>query len=340
MTKIYQPHDKVFRAALSNIRVAREFLSYYLPQHLRNVFNLDTMVLQSQTFIDSQLQRTQSDVLYQAQINDNEKAYIYFLLEHWSTPKPLTPFYVQKYNINILDAYLKQNPDAKKLPLIVNLVFFNGKTPYTFSTDFKDLLDAPKELVDQIWNKPLTLIDVSTIPDEIVKTHLWVGILTFFMKHIWARDFLPYLKKVAQELLALERMGAGDYVLSLLNYAFDKGETSNVDEFVDIVKQTLSDTTGEEIMTMAQQLLERGMQQGIQQGVQQGMQQGMQQGIQQGMQQGMQQGECALLLRLLQRKFHNIPEPYLERMAKADAGTLLEWGERILDAKDLDDVFD
>ncbi len=95
----------------------------------------------------------------------------------------------------------------------MNLVFFNGKTPYTFSTDFKDLLDVPKELVNQIWNKPFTLIDASAIPDEIVKTHLWAGMLTFFMKHIRAGDFLPHLKQVAQELLALEQMGATDYSL-------------------------------------------------------------------------------------------------------------------------------
>lgn len=61
--------------------------------------------------------------------------------------------------------------------------------------------------------------------------------------------------------------------------------------------------------------------------------------IQQGVQQGMQQGEYAMLLRLLQRKFHRVPQVYLENLVKADADTLLKWGERVLEASSLEEVF-
>jgi hypothetical protein len=190
------------------------------------------------------------------------------------------------------------------------------------------LFNAPKELVDAVWGKPLTLIDVHTVSDEILHTHTRAGILTFFMRHIWARDFLPHLKQVMQKLQALEQMGDTDFVLSLLHYALGKGETSDVNAFIDIVKQGLSDRAGEEIMTMAQQLLERGKQYGIEQG------------MQQGIKQGMQQGEYSLLLHLIEHKFHQeVPETYRKKMAEADAKTLLKWGKRVLDAKDLDDVF-
>ena len=62
-------------------------------------------------------------------------------------------------------------------------------------------------------------------------------------------------------------------------------------------------------------------------------------GIQKGMQRGVQQGEAAILTRLLQRRFGKLPTKYAQRIAQADAQTLLEWGEKILDAKTLDDVF-
>jgi hypothetical protein len=181
------------------------------------------------------------------------------------------------------------------------------------------LFNAPKELIDAVWGKPLTLIDVHTVSDEILHPYTRAGILTFFMKNIWARDFLTYLRQVMHKLKALEQMGDTDFVLSLLHYALSKGETSDVDAFIDIVKQGLSDRAGEEIMTMAQQLLERGKQYGIEQ--------------------GMQQGEYSLLLSQIQHKFHLVPEIYRKKMAEADAKTLLEWGKRILDAKNLDEVF-
>jgi predicted transposase/invertase (TIGR01784 family) len=306
VTQIHQPHDGLFRAALSDIRVVQEFVTCYFPSHLRNAFNLDTLKLQPQSYIDGQLKRTQSDVLYQAEIQE-EQGYLYLLLEHWSTPKPLIPFYVHKYNIKIWDAYLKQNPNSKKLPLIINMVFYNGKTPYTSSTDFKDLLNAPKELVEQVWGKPLTLIDVSTIPDETIRSYQWVGILTFFMKHIWARDFLPYLIQGMQTLRALEEMGATDYVQSLLHYVLSEAETDNPNDFVTIIKEGLSEPTRKEIMTIAEQYRH--------------------------------EGEYNLLLSLIQHKFRQVPESCRQKMASANTDTLLKWAKRVLDAKNLEDIF-
>jgi hypothetical protein len=54
---------------------------------------------------------------------------------------------------------------------------------------------------------------------------------------------------------------------------------------------------------------------------------------------GIQQGECAMLERLLQRKFHQLPRQYLDRLRKADSETLLKWGDAILEAKSLEEIF-
>ena len=59
---------------------------------------------------------------------------------------------------------------------------------------------------------------------------------------------------------------------------------------------------------------------------------------QEGMQQGMQQGEARVLLRLLQRKFGDLPEAIQRRIEQADERTLLEWSERVLTATRLDEV--
>ena len=51
------------------------------------------------------------------------------------------------------------------------------------------------------------------------------------------------------------------------------------------------------------------------------------------------EGEAVMLLRLLDRKFHPLPESARQRIAAADAETLLVWGERVLDASSLDEVW-
>jgi hypothetical protein len=65
-----------------------------------------------------------------------------------------------------------------------------------------------------------------------------------------------------------------------------------------------------------------------------------QQGRQQGRQEGRQEGEVALLARQLARRFGNpLPAWVAERMHSANDEQLLLWGERVLDATCLDDVF-
>ena len=51
------------------------------------------------------------------------------------------------------------------------------------------------------------------------------------------------------------------------------------------------------------------------------------------------EGEAVMLLRLLDRKFHTLPESARQRIAAADAETLLVWGERVLDANSLDEIW-
>ncbi|MEO5347365.1 MAG: DUF4351 domain-containing protein [Magnetococcus sp. YQC-9] len=48
--------------------------------------------------------------------------------------------------------------------------------------------------------------------------------------------------------------------------------------------------------------------------------------------------EAAMLTRLLQRRFGNLPSWATERIAQADLATLEEWGLRILEVGSLDEV--
>ena len=62
--------------------------------------------------------------------------------------------------------------------------------------------------------------------------------------------------------------------------------------------------------------------------------------IEQGIQQGIEQGEAMLLQHLLKKRFGELPALYAQRIWDADAKALLDWSEKVLDAKTLEDVFD
>ncbi len=63
-------------------------------------------------------------------------------------------------------------------------------------------------------------------------------------------------------------------------------------------------------------------------------------GIKKGIQQGMQHGEALALQKLLVRRFGTLPASVVERIANARAELLEVWLDRVLDAPNLDALFD
>lgn len=86
-----------------------------------------------------------------------------------------------------------------------------------------------------------------------------------------------------------------------------------------------------EIMTIAQQWEQEGIKKGMAIA---------HQWKEEALREGRQEGEAILLKRQLMRRFGNIPSHYEKRINYSDSETLLLWGEKILEAKTIEDVFE
>ena len=62
-------------------------------------------------------------------------------------------------------------------------------------------------------------------------------------------------------------------------------------------------------------------------------------GLQEGRREGRREGEAHLLLHLLASRFGVLPQGVQERVQQADVSQLERWGERLLDARTLEDLF-
>lgn len=317
---IVSKHDRVFQASFLDKRVARDFFVQHLPPKVLKHINLDILEPCPTTFITKTLGLSQSDVLYKTQIN-GKLGYLYLLCEHQSKSDELMPFRILQYNVGIWTNHLKQTKE-KKLPLIVNVVFYNGRSPYTHSTDIRDIIDAPSDLVNLVWNQPFQLIEVNKIPDEELLKHKWAGIVEFFMKHSLKRDFLPRLKQVIGILHELELEGGKEYIITVLNYSMETAESQDIEEFVDIIKKGLSSDVGEKIMTITEQFMQKGREEGIEKGREEGI-----------------SYERTMLSELLKCRFGEIPSESLSRLESAGPETMIAWSKRIFDAKTISDVF-
>ena len=325
--QITSPHDKVFRASLKYKEVARECFERYLPQAVLAAVNLEVLEACPEIYVNEYLTLSESDVIYKTEIK-GEAGYLCLAAEHQSTDDAFMPYRMLKYNVAIWDFHRSQHPKAKQLPLIINLVFYSGKERYRSSTDFRDLLAAPRELVELFWSKPFILIETQAQKDEDLLNQKWAGLFQYFMKHIYESDLLPYLEKAIPLIKAVDEEDKVGYLEAIINYALVAGEISDAKEFIERVRSEVTEETGEKIMTGAEQLRQEGIRQGIQQGVQQGIQQGER------------QGECKLFLKLLKRKFSEASlSDYQICLDEADEDQLMLWSERLIDAKSLEEVF-
>jgi hypothetical protein len=64
-----------------------------------------------------------------------------------------------------------------------------------------------------------------------------------------------------------------------------------------------------------------------------------QKGLAKGIEKGIEKGEALLLQRLLVRRFGVLPATILKQIAHATTDQLELWGDRVLDAQSLDEVF-
>lgn len=265
---IHTPHDRFFRAALSDHRVAKEFFEAHLPATIQEMVNLDKLILRKDSYVDENLQLSATDMLFDTEFS-GEAGYVYLLVEHQSTPDVLMPFRLLKYMLAIMDQHLKTT-EKTELPLIYPLIFYTGKNNYTHSTDIFDLFGASQDLARHIFLNPFELIVLNKIPDEALRQRVWAGILELSMKHIFERDILPHLRDMLSLLQQAEQSNGSDYVRTALTYLVTTGDVVDSELFLETVETGLSPKVREDIMTIAQQFEAKGFEKGIEKGVERG----------------------------------------------------------------------
>lgn len=267
------PHDLVFKQFLSHPATARDFMQLHLPAELLAVCNLDTLKLESGSFIEARLRPYYSDVLYSLKTATGTDGYVHVLIEHQSTPDRHMAFRLLRYAVAAMQRHLEAG--HSRLPLVIPVLFYAGKRrPYPFSTRWLDDFDTPA-LAEQLYSGAFPLVDVTVIPDDAIMTHRSMAALTLLQKHIHQRDLATLLDRLAT-LLLTESM-TGQQVLTLINYLVQAGDATDADAFVRELARRVPQH-GDTLMTIAQQLEQKGIEKGRMEGRMEGHMEGRMEG--------------------------------------------------------------
>ncbi|MEB5707974.1 Rpn family recombination-promoting nuclease/putative transposase [Pantoea anthophila] len=262
------PHDAMFRQFLTQPGVARDFMEIHLPAELREICDLSTLTLESGSFVEDDLRQYFSDVLYSLKTRAGD-GYIHVLIEHQSTPDKHMAFRLMRYAVAAMQRHLEAG--HKTLPLVIPVLFYAGKrSPYPFSTRWQDEFDDPL-LAEKLYSRAFPLVDITIIPDEEIAEHRSMAALTLLQKHIRQRDLAELVDRLTPILLA--GYLSSSQVVSLIHYILQAGETSDAQSFVRELAQRVPQH-GDALMTIAQQLEQKGIEEGIQIGREKGHSEG------------------------------------------------------------------
>ena len=266
------PHDAAFKAFLSHPDTARDFIAIHLPDELRAVCDLSTLKLESGSFVEESLRAYFSDVLWSLKTTAGD-GYIHVLIEHQSSPDRHMAFRLLRYAVAAMQRHL--DAGHKKLPLVIPVLFYTGKrSPYPYSTRWLDEFDDPA-LAGQLYAGPFPLVDVTVIPDDDIMNHRSMAAMTLLQKHIHQRDLFELIDRLATILLA--GYLSSSQVLSLVHYIVQAGETSDAEAFVRELARRVPQHE-DALMTIAQQLEQKGIEKGILLGEQRGIEKGRHEG--------------------------------------------------------------
>ncbi|HDL7647891.1 TPA: Rpn family recombination-promoting nuclease/putative transposase [Yersinia enterocolitica] len=266
------PHDATFRQFLTQPEIARDFMEIHLPVELRAICDLNTLKLESGSFVEDDLRQYFSDVLYSVKTTEGD-GYVHVLIEHQSSPDKHMAFRLIRYAVAAMQRHL--DAGHKKLPLVIPVLFYVGKrSPYPYSTRWLDEFDNP-ERAAKLYSGAFPLVDVTVIPDDEIVGHRRMAALTLLQKHIHQRDLAELMDTLATTLLA--GYLSSTQVVSLVHYLLQAGNTSDAEAFVRELAQRVPQH-GDALMTIAQQLEQKGIEKGIEKGIQLGEQRGLEKG--------------------------------------------------------------
>lgn len=260
---MHKIHDKFFGAAISHIQVARELFQQFLPVHIQECIDFESLGLWQGKVARADLSRSEVDVVYQGKLKSAEPCYCYAHVEQQSDPERHLPVRLLAYKCDILLQHIKQYPD-KPLPPIFCIVIYNGKRPYPYPTNLLDMF-AESVMAEETLFKPVTLIDLPKTPDTDLVKHAWSGSMLGLFKHMRCGNIPDYIRDQLCSLLnRIEKEDGMLYISTITNYILKGSSIADEETFRQMIHGAVSPDTEEKMMTLAENIMKKGRQEGRQ----------------------------------------------------------------------------
>ncbi len=348
-------HDHGYKLLFSHAEMVADLLRGFVKEGWVNELDFSTLEKINGSYISDDLRERQDDIIWRLrrkQGKQDEWLYVYLLLEFQSTVDWFMAVRIMTY-IGLLYQDLIRSESIKtgeQLPPVLPMVLYNGDHRWQAPVNMGELiLPAPGGLDRYRPQLNYLLLDEGRYHEhELVALRNLTAALFRLENSRTPEDVQQVLQALITWLHTPEQDSLRRAFTVWLKRVFLPGRMpkTSFDEIHDLqeVYSMLSERVKDWTKDWKQQGIEEGKQIGIQEGKRIGIQEGKQIGIREGRQEGRQEGrlegEVEFFLRLLERKFGPADEITQTRIKSADSQTLLRWGERILVAQTIEEVFE
>jgi hypothetical protein len=319
-------HDRSFRLLFSQPRLIEDLIRRFIGHGEPWVDDLDFSTLErvSTAHVSDDLKSRDGDVGWRVRFR-NAPVIIYLLIEFQSESQRFMALRESVYLGLFYQQILKQGgltPEGL-LPLVLSIVVYNGKARWLAPRELAELIrgiEGPlAAYVPRQWYR---LIEMEAYEEAELQGSNLVALLIRLERGRSRDELSLVIRDLADAVAGPDEGGLRRAFVVWIRRVLLAGRgEKDIPELVDL----------EDFRTMLLETVEEWNREIEARGVEKGLEQGRRAGLE--------QGRRDLLLRQLEIKFGTLDERTRTRVSGADAQRLLKWGERVLSAERLSDVF-
>ena len=196
-------HDKSYKDLYSNKEVFLDLIKGMLNAPWAKNLKPEDLTLSNNTYIASDYEETESDIVYSATIDGNEVIF-YVLLEFQSSVDYRMPLRLFFYISELLREHSKNanhKPYDKdiKIPAIIPIVLYNGKTPWDAKVRFRDIINNGALYGNNIIDFTYDVIDINNkySKEDLLNLKSMTSAIFLLDQKIDPQEFLQRIKAIA-----------------------------------------------------------------------------------------------------------------------------------------------
>jgi predicted transposase YdaD len=329
-------HDLGYKDLFAHPEMVRDLLVGFTELPCLRLLEPSAFERVNASYVSEQFSERHGDMVWKVRLN-GQILFIYLLLEFQSHCERWMALRMQVYIGLLYQDLVKRGElaDAARLPPVLPVVFYNGKTPWSASDELRALVaPAPDELAEFQASQRYLLIDQSLLdPVQLETTRNLVALL--FRIELSDPpgvliDVVPTLRNwlAGSERASLRRSIAA-WIERLLLRETGGHDLGSIETLLE------SDAMGEryqrKFASWAEYLEDQGRQRGLAEGRKEGREEGREEGRAQALRE--------TLERQLQHRFGSIPDARHSTIEQATATALERWIDRAFEAPTLEAVF-